>query len=163
MYPALSALLKRLYPPFLPSIKKSALSGVFGGLKKSLQQKPHYKKADAHDKGNKSNTIKKGADTMTEKGFTPDDGFTPEDFSAAFDGLEEELKTAFDGLEEQLQGLEAELNSEETQAAFRDMAEELKRMDLSSDLAELDLSLQDVDLSLDSIDLLGGAQDGTEQ
>lgn len=43
------------------------------------------------------------------------------------------------------------------------MTEELKRMDLSSDLEALDLSLEDIDLSLDSIDLLGGAQDDKEQ
>lgn len=95
---------------------------------------------------------------MTNKGKRPD-----EDFTAAFDGLEEELKTAFDGLEEQIQGLEGDLNSEETQAAFRKMAEELEALDLASDLAELDLSLQDVDLSLDNMDLLGGAQDDKER
>lgn len=80
---------------------------------------------------------------MTDKGTIPE-----EELSAAFDGLEEELKTAFDGLEEQLQGIEAELNSEETQAAFRQMTKELEA---------LSLSLPDIDLSLDK-DLLGGAQ-----
>ncbi len=94
---------------------------------------------------------------MTDKGMIPE-----EELSAAFDGLEEELKTAFDGLEEQLQGIEAELNSEETQAAFRQMTEELERMDLASELEALSLSLPDIDLSLDK-DLLGGAQDGKEQ
>lgn len=48
-------------------------------------------------------------------------------------------------------------------AAFDGLEEELERMDLASDLEELDLSLQDVDLSLDSIDLLGGAQDDKER
>ncbi len=94
---------------------------------------------------------------MTDKGKRPE-----ADFTAAFDGLEEELKTAFDGLEEQLQGLEEALNSEETQAAFRKMAEELEALDLASDLAELDLSLPDIDLSFDN-DLLGGAQDDKQQ
>ena len=60
---------------------------------------------------------------MTEKSLKPEEAF-----SAAFDGLEEELETAFNSLEEQLAEFEADVNSEETQAAFRELETMLQRM-----------------------------------